>query len=518
MIPFPRVPLHVFLLALALASAGFGQKQNPPNILWIYSDDHSYEAIGAYGSHLTELAPTPHLDRLAKRGVLFRNSFVCNSICGPARAAVMTGKHSHLNGFKSNGDTFDGHQQTFPKLLGSAGYRTAVIGKWHLGSEPVGFDHWEILPGQGHYYNPDFITAAGTHREEGYVTDLVTDKGIAWLENRDPNRPFLLMLQHKAPHREWAPALRHLNLFDDVTFPEPETLFDDYAGRGSAARMSDMTIAATMHPGDLKINDIREFDPKDDWYEKATAERMERMSKVQRQTWWAAYGPKNQAMDEAGLQGRDLVRWKYQRYIKDYLRTIRAVDENIGRVLRFLEENGLAENTVVLYSSDQSFYLGEHGWFDKRFMYEESLRTPLMGYWPGQSQPGSEVAALVQNIDIAQTLLEVAGVADPGDMQGRSLAPFLRGETPAEWRDTIYYHYHQNPNTVHRVQPHYGVRGERYKLIHFYEIDEWEFYDLDRDPDEMTSQYDNPAYREDVAAMRRELERLRHHYQVPDSS
>ncbi len=508
---FPRA----CLLALSLGSFCFAQAENPPNILWLYSDDHSHKAISAYGSHLTELAPTPNIDRLAKRGVLFRNSFVCNSICGPARAAVMTGKHSHLNGFRSNGDNFDGSQQTFPKLLRAGGYQTAVIGKWHLQSTPQGFDHWEVLPGQGHYYNPDFINESGQHREIGYVSDLVTDKGIAWLENRDPNKPFMLMLQHKAPHREWSPALRHLHLFDDVIFPEPETLFDDYEGRGSAAGMSDMSIAETMHPGDLKIDDIMEFEAKDAGPKEATAARMTRMTNEQYKTWRAAYGPKNQELVEANLEGDDLVRWKYQRYIKDYLRTVRAVDENVGRVLRYLEESGLAENTVVFYSSDQSFYLGEHGWFDKRFIYEESLRTPLLGYWPGRSNPGTEVDEMVQNIDMAQTFLEIAGVADPGDMQGRSLAPFLRGETPTDWRETIYYHYHQDPRTIHHVQPHYGVRSQRYKLIHFYEIDEWEFYDLERDPHELTSQYSNYEYQDPVAEMRRELHRLRWQYHMP---
>ena len=503
----------VFAAWAAVISAGTaGSKQ--PNILWIYSDDHSHNAISAYGSHLTTLAPTPNIDRIAEQGVVFRNSFVANSICGPSRAGVLTGKHSHINGFRSNGDQFDGSQQTFPKLLQKAGYQTAVIGKWHLGTTPQGFDYWEVLPGQGHYYNPDFITADGTRREEGYVTDLITDKGLAWLKNRDKDRPFMLMLQHKAPHREWSPALRHLHLFDDVTFPEPPTLFDDYTGRGSAAGMSDMTIAKTMHPGDLKINDVVEFEDKTHWGYEATKVRMERMTPDQYKAWWAAYGPKNKKLVEAKLEGKDLVRWKYQRYIKDYLRCIRAVDESTGRVLDYLEKSGLAENTVVMYSSDQSFYLGEHGWFDKRFMYEESLRTPLLASWPGVTK-GTETEAMIQNIDMAQTFLEIAGAPDPGDMQGRSLVPLLRGEEPEDWRTSIYYHYHQDPSTVHHVQPHYGVRNERYKLIHFYEIDEWEFYDLKNDPQELTSQFANPEYADQVKAMEQELRRLRKQYDVP---
>jgi len=288
------IRIGLFLISAVLISTSYSKQ---PNILWIFSDDHSHNAISAYGSHLTDLAPTPHIDRIADKGVLFRNSFVCNSICGPSRAAIMTGKHSHANGFRANGDRFDGYQQTFPQLLKKAGYQTAVIGKWHLGTDPVGFDHWEILPGQGHYYNPDFITEEGTHREAGYVTDLITDKGLCWMKQRDTEKPFMLMLQHKAPHREWSPAPRHLTLFDDVEFPEPPTLFDDYKGRGTAAKTQDMTIAKTMHPGDLKINDVVEFEDQAHWTYKATVNRMERMTEKQSEDWWAAYGPKNKKND-----------------------------------------------------------------------------------------------------------------------------------------------------------------------------------------------------------------------------
>ncbi|VGO13967.1 Arylsulfatase [Pontiella desulfatans] len=505
--------IHLFLILAGLLQSVHAK---PPNILWIFTDDHSHNAISAYGSHLTDLAPTPNIDRIAEQGMLFRNSFVCNSICGPSRAAIMTGKHSHANGFRSNGDRFDGHQQTFPRLLQKAGYQTAVIGKWHLGTDPVGFDHWEILPGQGHYYNPDFITAKGTHREPGYVTDLITDKSLSWMKERDPERPFMLMLQHKAPHREWSPAKRHLQLFDDVTFPEPPTLFDDYKGRGTAAKTQDMTIARTMHPGDLKINDVVDFEDKTHWTSRVTKNRMDRMTETQTEDWWAAYSPKNKKMMEANLSEKDLVRWKYQRYIKDYLRCIRAVDENIGRVLDYLEESGLAENTVVMYSSDQSFYLGEHGWFDKRFMYEESLRTPLIAYWPNHGTPGAETELMVQNIDMAQTFLEIAGVPFPGDMQGRSLVPLLNGKNPADWRESIYYQYHQDVNTVHHVYPHYGIRTGRYKLIYFNTLDEWEFYDLEKDPQEMTSQYANPEYAGKVDELKQQLTELRAVYQATE--
>ncbi|MEM9446331.1 MAG: sulfatase [Verrucomicrobiota bacterium] len=505
----------VVILVSAYCLPAYGEK--PLNILWLYSDDHSHNAISAYGSHLTELAPTPNIDLIAQKGVLFRNSFVTNSICGPARAVVLTGKHSHINGFTANGQNFDGNQQTFPKLLRKAGYQTALIGKWHLDSIPQGFDHWEVLPGQGYYYNPDFITEKGEHREEGYVTDLITDKGINWIKGRDKEKPFMLMLQHKAPHREWAPAIRHLKLFDDVTFPEPPTLFDNYEGRGRAAKEQDMTIAKTMHPGDLKINDVLEFSDKMHWTYEETIIRMERMTKDQYKSWWDAYGPKNKKMIEAKLEGKDLVRWKYQRYVKDYLRCIRAVDENVGRVLDYLEQSGLAESTVVFYSSDQSFYLGEHGWFDKRFMYEESLRTPLLACVPNQTFSGREITQMVQNLDMAQTLLEVAGVEAPGDMQGKSLLPLLEGQSPQDWRESIYYHYHQDVNTVHHVQPHYGVRGERFKLIHFDKIGEWEFYDLEKDPHELNSEYANPEYAADVSRMKKELNRLREYYKVPTS-
>lgn len=489
-------------------------KSMKPNILWIFTDDHSHKAIGAYGSRLTNLAPTPNIDRIAEKGMLFRNSFVCNSICGPSRAAIMTGKHSHMNGFRANDDQFNGHQQTFPKLLRNAGYQTAVIGKWHLGTTPVGFDHWEILPGQGHYYNPDFITEKGTHREVGYVTDLITDKALSWMSECDKDKPFMLMLQHKAPHREWSPPLRHLHLFDEVKFPEPFTLFDDYKGRGTAAKTQDMTIAQTMHPGDLKINDVVEFKDKEDWPYKATVNRMERMTDEQYKTWWDAYGPKNKKMIDANLRDRELIRWKYQRYIKDYLRCVRAVDESVGRVLDWLEESGLSENTIVMYSSDQSFYLGEHGWFDKRFMYEESLRTPLLIHWPGHGRPASETELMVQNIDMAPTFLELAGVPVPGDMQGRSLVPLLEGEEPSDWRDSIYYHYYQDVATTHHVQPHYGVRTERYKLIHFYMINEWELFDLKKDPNEMKSVYGNPEYSAKLTELKQELKRLRRQYEV----
>ena len=476
-----------------------------PNILWIYSDDHAQNAISAYGGRLASVAPTPNIDRIANEGMIFRNSFVTNSICGPCRAVVLTGLHSHLNGFRDNSCKFDGEQQTFPKLFRESGYQTAIFGKWHLETDPTGFDAWEILPGQGVYYNPDFITPTGRIREEGYITDIIMDKALGWLKNsRDANKPFMLMVQNKAPHREWEPSPKHLTKYDDVTIPEPDTLFDNYSGRGTAAHEQDMTIDKTMRMGpDLKVWGKTEQD------EKARERTYGRMTTEQRAAWDTAYGPKNKKFLEANLEGDDLVRWKYQRYMKDYLSCIASVDDNVGRMLDYLEETGLDKNTVVFYSSDQSFYLGEHGWFDKRFIYEESLRSPLLARWPGVIQPGSEATPMVQNLDCAETFLDIAGLQIPENMQGMSMVPLMRGETPDDWRKSIYYHYYEGEGKVHNVYKHYGVRTERYKLAYFYTLDEWEFYDLEKDPQEMKSEYDNPAYAEQVAQLKTELARLR---------
>lgn len=481
-----------------------------PNIVWIYSDDHAQNAVSAYGGRLSEVAPTPNIDRIAREGILFRNSFVTNSICGPCRAVVLTGLHSHLNGFRQNEDVFDGSQQTFPKLLREAGYQTALFGKWHLVSEPTGFDTWEILPGQGHYYHPDFITPGGQGPVEGYVTDVITDKALNWLENeRKRDRPFMLMVQHKAPHREWEPGPDHLTLFDDVKIPEPDTLFDDYSGRGTAAREQDMTIAETMLlDRDLKVWDGTERDCPG-WQRTHG-----RMNAAQLAAWDAAYEPENQAFREASLEGDDLTRWKYQRYLKDYLRCVASIDDNVGRILAYLEETGLDHNTAVFYSSDQSFYLGEHGWFDKRFIYEESLRTPLAVRWPGVIKPGSEAKQLVQNLDCAPTFLEIAGIEAPAAMQGASLVPLMKGKAPDTWRTSIYYHYYEGPDSWHRVHKHYGVRTDRYKLVYFYELDEWEFYDLENDPNEMSSEYENPEYAGEIRTLKDELARLRALYRV----
>ena len=495
--------LLIFVSAYAFAER--------PNILFIFSDDHATQAVSAYGSRLKDVAPTPHLDSIAKQGMLFKRCMVTNSICGPSRATILTGKYSHLNGFMTNETRkFDGSQQTFPKLLQGAGYQTAVIGKWHLGSEPTGFDHWEVFPGQGSYYNPDFRTPKGKIKVEGYCTEVVTDKTIKWLnEQRDKSKPFMLMMQHKAPHRDWSPAIKYLTAFDDVKIPEPDTLFDSYENRGRAAKDQDMTIHVTMQmASDLKV---KQFDKAG-----RLARKLKRMTPEQLKAWDAAYEPKNAQLFVDKPQGKDLIRWKYQRYLKDYLRCIKSVDESVGRVMKYLKENGLEKNTIVIYSSDQGFYLGEHGWFDKRFMYDESYRTPLLVKWPGTIKPGSVNTQLVSNLDFAQTFLDIAGVEQPKDMQGASLVPIFKGENPSDWRKTHYYHYYEYPGW-HMVHRHEGVYDGRYKLMYFYDIDEWELYDLNSDPKEMKNQYKNPEFSSEVARLKEELKKLRAKHKVPEN-
>lgn len=492
--------LSVSLLCMVIATEARCEAPaaaDRPNILFIFTDDHASAAISAYGSVINQ---TPNLDRIANEGVRFENCLVTNSICGPSRAVILTGKYSHLNGFHTNVDTFDGGQPTFIKMLRDAGYTTAIVGKWHLKSDPTGFDYWNVLIGQGLYYNPRMIDNGTEVKLEGYTTDLITDISLDWLKNkRDPNKPFVLMYQHKAPHRNWEPGPDHLTMYDDVTIPEPDTLFDDYEGRGTAARTQEMEIARDLDEYDLKLDERRG------------------LNEEQLAAWNAAYGPKNEAFREADLQGDDLVRWKYQRYIKDYLRCVASVDDNVGRMLDYLKESGLEKNTIVVYSSDQGWYLGEHGWFDKRWMYEESLSTPLMVRWPGVTKPGTINHDMVSNVDFAETFLEAAGVAIPDDMQGRSLVPVLKGETPDDWRKSFYYHYYEYPGW-HMVQRHYGVRTDRYKLIHFYQIGEWEMYDLEKDPQEMHSVYGNPAYADIQAELHAELKRLREELKVGEDT
>jgi arylsulfatase A-like enzyme len=461
-----------------------GRPTRRPNILFIMADDHASQAIGCYGSRLNR---TPGIDRIAREGIRFDNCFCTNGICAPSRAVILTGKYSHLNGVRDNAVAFDGGQTTFPKILRASGYETAFLGKWHLKSDPTGFDHWTMLPGQGEYYNPDLVTKDGRKRHAGYVTDILTDMAVDFLKTgRDPAKPFLLMLHHKAPHRNWQPAERHLTLYDDTVFPEPPTLRDGYETRSRAAAEQEMTVRDHMTlESDLKLGPPPG-----------------RLDDAQREAWEKAYGPKREAFRRAGLAGDDLLRWKYQRYLQDYLGAIAAVDESVARVLDALDETGLAENTLVVYTSDQGFFLGEHGWFDKRFMYEESLRMPLVMRLPGRVRAGSVSADIVSNLHFAPTFLDVAGRGKPAEIQGRSFLPLLLGRTVAGWPESFYYHYYEFP-AVHMAKRHYGVRTRRYKLIHFYyDIDAWELYDLEKDPLELHNVCGDPAF----AGVRRELE------------
>ena len=467
-----------------------------PNILLVFTDDHAYQAISAYGSRINQ---TPNIDRLALEGMRFDRCYVTNSICGPCRASILTGKYSHANGFYVNeSTTFDGSQPTFPKLLQKTGYETAVIGKWHLGSAPTGFDYSDVLVKQGTYYNPVMIRNGEQLKRTGYATQIITDLALEWLsESRNEEKPFLLMYQHKAPHRPWAPAPEYLHLYDDVEIPEPASLFEDYSSRGKAARQQDMTIAETMGDVDLKFTAPTNLTPE------------------QRAAWDAAYDPKNKAFEEANLTGADLTRWRYQRYIKDYLRCVASVDDELGRVLDYLDESGLAGNTVVIYCSDQGFFLGEHGWFDKRWMYEESLRTPMIVRWPGVTETNSFNDDIVSPLDFAATFLEMAGAEEPDDLHGKSLVPLLGGNTPDDWRKTFYYHYYEYPGW-HYVRRHYGVTDGRFKLIHFYEsdVEEWELYDLQNDGNELSNLYNNPVYAKVRGRLTDELYRLREELSV----
>ena len=486
-------------LSILVITAGFAAAAERPNIVLIFSDDHAYHAISAYGD-ARKLLDTPNIDRLAKEGVRMDRCLVSNSICGPSRACVLTGKYSHRNGFYNNTNSrFDGSQVTFPKLLQAAGYQTALIGKWHLISDPTGFDHWHILPGQGVYYNPPMIKDGQRVQHQGYTTDLIGDFSIEWLKNRDKSKPFLLMSQHKAPHREWAPPLRHLGHNKDREYPEPPTLFDDYANRGLAVKDQDMSIEKTFTQLDAKL-----VPPPS-------------LNAEQLKTWNAYYEPRNDAFRKAKLSGKDLVRWRYQRYMHDYLGCVKAVDEAVGKMLKFLDDEGLAKNTLVIYASDQGFYLGEHGWFDKRWILEESLRTPCLVRWPGVTKAGHATSDITSLVDFAPTFLDAAGAKIPEDVQGHSFLPVLKGETPKDWRKSFYYHYYEYP-TPHRVRPHEGVVTDRYKLVHFYlpDVDYWELYDRQKDPNETKSFHADPAYADTVKELKTELDRLKRELKVPN--
>ncbi len=510
-----RLGFTAWLLALSPLTSLDAQER--PNIVFLFSDDHAVQAISAYGSKINQ---TPSIDRIANEGALFVNSFCANSICGPSRACILTGKHSHINGFRRNGERFDGDQVTFPKLLQTAGYQTALIGKWHLGTNPTGFHYWEVLPGQGNYYNPDFIQMDGTRkRYTGYCTDIITDRAIKWLEEeRDKSKPFVLMCQHKAPHRNWSPAPRHLSMFDGKDVPEPESLFDDYANRTPLLKENEMSIKNDFYWGhDAKLHGEEQYP---EYFQPGINNReYQRMNDEQKAAWDKQYEPENQAFLEKMKRGemseKDVLRWKYQRYIKDYLRTIAALDENVGRVLDYLDENNLTENTLIIYSSDQGFYLGEHGWYDKRWMFEESLKMPFVARWPGVITPKTQTTALIQNIDYAPTFLEAAGAEIPADIQGRSLIPVFKNnsQAPSGWRDAIYYAYYEN-DAVHEVPIHDGVRTQRYKAMFFPRGRQWQLFDLVNDPQEMRSVHQEAAYQPILHGLQQRYRDLRKFYDV----
>ena len=491
-----------------------------PNVLFIFSDDHAVNAISSYGGPLAKAAPTPNIDRLAREGALFQNSFCANSICGPSRACILTGKHSHKNGFMRNdGKGFDQSQWTFMKALKTVDYQSAVIGKWHLKTNPVAFDHWEILPGQGNYYNPVFLQMDGsTKKFEGYATDLTTDKSLAWLEQRDKDKPFFLMCQHKAPHRTFSPALRHLGTLDGIDIPEPETLFDNYLGRSKTLATNEMEVDRHLTWAyDLKLRDDELDGVKLPSFRNYGTPEYKRMTDKQKATWDAYFGPKNKqfiADYKAGkINDVGLVQWKYQRYIQNYLETVKAVDESVGRLLKYLDDNGLAENTIVIYSSDQGFYLGEHGWFDKRWMFEESFKMPFVIRWPGKVKPGSRPKALIQNIDYAPTFLDFAGLKAPAEVQGESMLPVLL-DSSKKIHDSLYYAYYEIGE--HAVPQHFGVRTETHKLFFLPATNEWQMFDLVNDPNEMTNIYDLPNYSEIRIKLHDEYDRLRKLYDTPE--
>jgi arylsulfatase A-like enzyme len=491
---------RVWVAALML-SGGTLQAQARPNVVFLFADDHAAHAISAYRSFLpygARLPATPNIDRLARDGMLFVNSFVTNSICGPSRATLLTGQYGHLNGVMTNTEALHPATVTFPRLLQSNGYSTAVFGKWHLKSTPEGFDHYEVLTNQGPYYNPTLHSASDSVAYTGYTLDIVTDRALSWLNaRRDRTKPFLLMLHFNAPHRWWDPGPAELRRYRDTTFAMPSTFWDDAAGRASPAKDPLMKISLDLNSRDLKL------------------EPPGNLTTAQRALWDSAYEKENSAFRAAGLTGAAVTRWKYQRFIADYSRVVASIDAQVGRVLDAIDKAGLSSKTLVIYSSDQGFFLGDHGWFDKRWMYEESLRTPLIVRWPGVVPRGSVNRDLVTNLDLAETFLDVAGVPQPGSMQGRTLAPLLRGEKPKDWRHAIYYQYFEYPGW-HSVRRQYGVRTQRYKLVHYYEVNEWELFDLDRDPRELRSVYRQQGYAGVVRDLKETLASLRREYAVPD--
>ncbi|QNE41960.1 sulfatase (plasmid) [Hymenobacter sp. NBH84] len=490
--------LLVFITLLCGPYLAVAQQPAPkkPNIIIIVSDDHAYQAISAYGQGLM---PTPAIDRIAKEGVRFDKAYVTNSICGPSRAVILTGKYSNKNGYKDNEtSSFDPRQNSFAKELRKGGYQTAWIGKYHLGHKLEGFDHWQVLPGQGEYYNPDFLMMDGsTKRIEGYVSTVTEDLAESWLDQRDKDKPFCLVIGHKATHRVWLPDEQDYGRFDGKTFPIPPTFYDTYAGR-KAAQQQEMSIAKDMQMG----YDLKMFASYDSVREGA----VKRMNAAQQARFRAYYEPIKKDLDARKLTGKALAEWKFQRYMRDYLSTAASLDRNIGRTLSYLDNHQLKDNTIVIYLSDQGFYLGEHGWFDKRWMYEESFRTPMVMRYPGVVRPGTVSDAFVLNLDIAPTMLQAAGLPVPPDMQGESMLPLLTG-AKAKGRDAMYYHYYENGE--HAVSPQFGVRTRRYKLIRFYKrVNDWELYDLQKDPQEMRNLYGQKGYEKITTDLKKQLSSL----------
>ena len=488
-----RFPSAAAALFLALLVPGLDRPAavaGRPNIVFIMSDDHAAHALSAYGSRVTR---TPNLDRLAREGLRMDNVFATNSICTPSRAAILTGQYSHVNGVTMF-NRFDSTRETMATLLQKAGYHTGMIGKWHLGSDPIGFDRWEILPGQGAYFNPILYTATGEKTYTGrYVTDVITDQAIDFVRTRPGSKPFFLMYHHKAPHRPWEPDDASRGKFAGRWIPEPPTLWDTYATRTDALHENAQRVAVDLTRRDLKLTPPPELQGDE-------------------RTRWLATKPESVTITRDGatvtLSGEELARWKYQRYMQDYLATIQSVDDNVGRFLDFLDRSGLAKNTIVVYTSDQGFFLGDHGLYDKRFMYEEALRMPFLVRWPGTIRPGSRSDAIALNVDFAPTFLDAAGLSVPATMQGRSLLPVWRGRAPGDWRASMYYRYYHDPGD-HNTRAHYGVRTRTHKLIHFWKQDQWELFDLAADPQEMHNLYGQPGHEQMTASLRAELLRLK---------
>ena len=518
-----------FIISLLISSCSGEQQNNErPNILFIMSDDHAYQAISAYDDRLIQ---TPNIDRIANEGMLFHNASVTNSICAPSRAVILTGKHSHLNGKIDNHARFDDSQTTFPQLFQKAGYQTAMFGKLHFGNNPKGVDDFLILPGQGSYINPRFIGKESDTIITGYVTDIITDVTLDWLDKkRDKEKPFMMMYLHKAPHRAWWPSPEKFAEFYEKEFPEPATLFDDYSGRGTAAKTAEMNILTHMqymHDSKVRPETIKEMgkvEPEivyikgDGSLMRPTAQGFYRpfgrANKEQKEKYDVTLDKISKDFKEnwPTMNNKEKMQWKFQRYMQDYLATISSVDDNVGRVLDYLDETGLDKNTIVIYTSDQGFYLGEHGWFDKRFIYDESFKTPLMIKWPNKIKPGTTNEEMVQNLDFAQTFLEAAMIDAPADMQGESLIPLLTGNSESWDREAVYYHYYEYPS-VHMAKRHYGIVNKEFKLVRFYyDIDEWELYDRLNDPNEMNNVYDDPDYKDVVIKLTQELKEMRVKY------